>query len=67
MAIYRRSEDIRIINEVKTGTIDMKYRMFSAAVNIDEHQTINTHSTRQSGSSADHLSKCSLLEKDYLS
>ncbi len=52
MAIYRRSEDISIINEVKTGTIVMKLRVFSAAVNIDEPQTINTHSTRHSGSSA---------------
>jgi len=30
VTIYRRSEDISIINEVKTGTIVMKSREFSA-------------------------------------
>ncbi len=39
MAIYRRSEDISIINEVRTGTIDMKKKsVFSCSVNIDEPQ-----------------------------
>ncbi len=42
MAI-NRSEVISIMNEVKTGSMDMKYRGFSAADDIDEPQTINTH------------------------
>ncbi len=42
MAI-NRSEVINIMNEMKTGSIDIKIRVFSAADNIDDNQTINTH------------------------
>ncbi len=38
-----RSELISIMNEVKTGSIIMKLRVFSSADNIDEPQTINTN------------------------
>ncbi len=31
------------MNEVKTESIIMKLRVFSAADNIDDSQTINTH------------------------
>jgi len=51
---------------VKTGTIVMKYRVFSRSVN-DDHQTINTPSIQDHQQILSLYSKCLLLETHYLS